>query len=94
MKPYEESLESYFQQNPPPSIAEAPAKIEEQTGIKRSPTQVRAFLQRLGLKRPKVGTVPGHALDPDKQAEQEEFKTKDLEPRLEESKQGKRYFFL
>lgn len=42
------------------------------------------------MKCRKVGYVPGRAADPDKQAEQETFKTPELEPRLAEAQAGKR----
>jgi transposase len=40
------SLEAYFQEHPPASIKQAQSAIEELTGIKRSPTQVTAFLKK------------------------------------------------
>jgi transposase len=40
------SLEAYFRENPPASIKEAQSEIEALTGIKRSETQVRAFLKK------------------------------------------------
>lgn len=43
------TLEAYFRQSPPTSIREAAAKIEELTGIKRCPTQVRQFLKSIGI---------------------------------------------
>lgn len=49
------SLEEYFKENPPMSVAEASHRIEELTGIKRSPTQVRSFMKRIGMKRLKTG---------------------------------------
>ncbi len=39
LKQHRTSLEDYFHQNPPATINEAVTKIEELTGIKRSPTQ-------------------------------------------------------
>lgn len=84
------SLEAYFKAHPPRSTAEAQAAIEELTGLKRSPTQVQAFMKRLGLKCRKVGFVPGPATDPDKQAEQESFRVNQLEPRLQEAQAGER----
>jgi hypothetical protein len=60
------------------------------TGIKRSPPQVRKFLQSLGMKCLKVGSLPSKA-DPD---EQEDYKEKKLEPRLNEAKEGKRAVFF
>lgn len=84
------TLETYFKEHPPRTVAEAQQAIQEQTGLQRCPTQIQAFLKRLGMKCRKVGYVPGRAANPDKQAEQETFKTQQLEPRLAEAKTGKR----
>lgn len=84
------TLETYFKEHPPRTVTEAQQAIQEQTGIQRSPTQIQAFLKRLGMKCRKVGYVPGRAANPDKQTEQETFKTQELEPRLSEAKVGKR----
>ncbi|QSV61867.1 MAG: hypothetical protein HEQ26_02950 [Dolichospermum sp. DL01] len=54
-------IKEYFEKNPPMSIKEAAKKIEELTGIKRSENQVRLFIKRIGMKRLKVGYVPGNA---------------------------------
>lgn len=83
---YRDTLENHFREHPVASIGEAIAVIEELTGIRRKPTQVRKFLKSLGIKRVKVGSMPSKA-DPD---EQEKFKKEKLEPRLEEAKAGKR----
>lgn len=84
------TLEAYFKEHPPRTVAEARQAIKDQTGIERSPTQIQAFMKRIGMKYCKVGYVPGHAANPDKQAEQETFTTQELEPRLAEAKAGKR----
>jgi transposase len=55
------TLEAYFAQHPPATVAEAAAKIEALTGIARKPTQVRQFLKTLGLKPLKVGMIPAKA---------------------------------
>jgi transposase len=88
------SLEAHFQTHPPKTIAEAQAKIKELTDIERSPTQVAAFLKRLGMQRRKVGFVPGKGGTPEKIAEQETFREEVLEPLLESAKQGKQALFL
>ena len=44
------SLEAYFKEHLPRTTAEAQAAIEKLTGIKRSPTQIRAFMKRIGMK--------------------------------------------
>ncbi|WP_149989978.1 winged helix-turn-helix domain-containing protein, partial [Microcystis aeruginosa] len=67
-----ETLKKYFDKNPPATINEAVYRIEELTGIKRSPTQVRKFLKSMGMKCLKVGSLPSKA-DPD---EQEDYKEK------------------
>lgn len=41
------ALEDYFLENPPRSAREAQAVIEQQTGVRRSLTQVRAFLKKV-----------------------------------------------
>jgi transposase len=84
------TLKEYFQLNPPASINEAVNKIENLTGIKRSPTQVRKFLKSMGMRCLKVGSLPSKAdLD-----EQEKYKKEKLEPRLKEAEEGKRAVFF
>jgi transposase len=69
---YKETIEEEMRKNPPASINQASMKIEELTGIKRSPTQVSVFLKKIGMKCRKVGVIPSKA-DPDVQ---EAFKKK------------------
>ena len=87
---HQTSLEAYFREHPPGSVKEAAAKIEELTGIKRSPNRGRIFMRRLGMGRYKVGTIPAKA-EVEKQAT---FKKEALEPRLAEARAGKRAIFL
>jgi transposase len=47
LESHRECLEESFRQNPPHTVAEACQRIEELTGLKRGPTQVRQFLKRL-----------------------------------------------
>ncbi len=88
------TLEAHFRAHPPRTVAEAQATIEQLTGIRRSPTQIRAFLKRIGMQVRKVGTMPGRAHEPLKQQEQDTFQHTELEPRLQEVRQGKRTLFL
>jgi len=46
---------------PPATISEAVAKIEEITGIKRGLTQTAKFLKKIGMKLRKVGSIPANA---------------------------------
>ena len=90
------SLEEYFTIHPPHSVKEAQDVIEKLTGIRRGETQVRHFLHRLGLKPRKVAALP---IPPKSTLEehvknQAEFRTNELEPRLEEARQGLRLVFF
>jgi transposase len=44
---HKDSLEESFRKNPPHTVAEARQRIQDETGITRGLTQVRAFLKRL-----------------------------------------------
>lgn len=89
-----QTIETYFQEHPPRKLGEAQAKIEELTGIKRNPTQIRAFLHRIGMRCRKVGFVPGKRADPDKIEEPENFRQQKLEPLLKEAKAGQKAVFF
>lgn len=91
---HQSTVEAEFRAHPPRTVAQAQATIERLTGIRRSPTQIRAFLKRLGLQVRKVAALPGRALDPVKQLEQDTFEQAELEPRLDEVCAGKRTLFL
>ena len=56
---HRESLEAEFRACPPHTSAEAAARIEALTGVRRRPTQVREFLRRtLGLSWRRVAALP------------------------------------
>ena len=59
LNPYADMLKAHFKLNPPRTSVEAQAEIERLTGIKRSPTQIKAFLKRIGLRSRKEGYVLG-----------------------------------
>jgi len=90
LEAHKESLEQHFRQFPVMSIAHAQSEIEKLTGIKRSPTQIRLFLLKLGIRRRKVGSIPAKA-DLERQAE---FLALELEPRLQAAQNGQRQIFL
>jgi len=87
------TLKEYFEKNPPSTVKQAQAAIEKLTGIRRGYSQVRAFLKRLGLRRRKVGTIPGH-VDDAKKKEQREFLDEKLNPRLDDAEAGRRKLFF
>jgi len=85
-----DTLENYFREHPVSSVKEAMDKIEDLTGLHRSENRVREFLKRIGMKKRKVGMIPAKA-DPEKQ---EQFIEQQLNPRLEEAKNGERTVFF
>jgi len=90
LESHKTSIEEHLREHPPASIPEAVHKMEQLTGIRRSPTQAHKFLKSIGMSRRKVGMVPSKAnLD-----EQEAFKKEKLEPRLEEAQSGQRAVFF
>jgi transposase len=87
LEAHRDSLREEFDQRPPRSVHEAQHRIHQLTGLQRSPSQVRAYLQRLGLKYRKVAPIPAKA-NPEVQ---EQFLTDQLEPVLKEAKAGQRH---
>src|SRR5262245_24785729 len=91
------SLEEYFLKHPVRSAKQARAVIEQRTGIRRGLSQVRHFLKdRLGLRWRKVGAIP---VPPKKTIEehareQVAFVRKELEPRLEQARRGRRQVYF
>jgi len=87
---FRDSLEEEFRQRPPHSTNEAIQRIETMTGIRRSPTRVKAFMKRMGLKYRKIGHIPAKA-NPQKQAE---WLKDTLEPHLAKAQQGLCHVFF
>jgi transposase len=93
LRSHQQSLEEYFRQHPPATSAEAQNAIEKLTGVHRSPTQVREFLHRLGMKHRKTGFVPGRADTPEKQAEQAAYVKKTSPPDWRKPRRAGGWFF-
>jgi len=55
---YAQQIRASFAGQPVATIAEACARVECLTGLRREPTQVRQFLKGLGLKWQRVRVVP------------------------------------
>ena len=68
MKQYQESLESYFGEHPPKTLAHAAVTITELTRIVRSREQVRHFLKSMGMSCRRVGVISAKA-NPEAQEE-------------------------
>jgi len=84
------TLQEHFEQHPPATVKAAMHDIETLTGIKRSETQVRHFMKKIGLKCRKIGMLPAKA-DP---AAQAGYLTTEMEPRLAEAQAGQRAVFF
>lgn len=66
LESYKLIIEESFKKEPVYTIKEAQHRIEKLTGLRRSHTQIRKFLKKIGLKCRKMGYVPSKA-DPEKQ---------------------------
>jgi transposase len=85
LEKHADSLLQSFRERPPLSCNEAVARIKKMTGIGRSPTQVRAFMQRHGLRYLKMGHIPAKADG----VRQREWVEKELKPVIRQAKEGK-----
>lgn len=82
---HEQSIMKSLTDHPPMSVNEAKARIEELTGISRSPSQVRAFMKRHGLRYLQTGHIPAKA----DTAKQQAWVKEKLEPVIQEAQDGK-----
>jgi len=87
---YSHIILPYFDENPIQSINQAVTVIEELTGIKRSPTQVREFLKRHDYKWRKMGQIPGKA----NVKEQQNWLDNTLSPYIEKAQMGLLHLFF
>lgn len=55
---HRDAIRTAFEQQPVSTIAEACERIHQLTGVRRGQTQVRRFLQELGLKWQRVRAIP------------------------------------
>lgn len=91
LHPFSGLIKKEFEENPVSTIQEAKQRIKELTNLERSPTQIRLFLKKLGLKYLKTGNIPGGEKgNSDKKKERAEWLENELQPRLHEAKAGKR----
>ena len=90
LEPFKSVIIAHFQVHPFVCINHARAEIETLTSVSLSPTQIREFLVKLGIKRRKVGQIPAKA-DLEKQAQ---FLDNELQPRLEEAEKGTHQVFF
>lgn len=79
-----------FAETPPMNAGEAKSRIETLTGISLSPSQVRAFMKRHGLRYMKTGHIPAKA-DPQ---QQQQWVQSTLYPAIQEAQNGKCHLLL
>lgn len=88
---YSDLIRDEFEKKPPASIREARHQIKLLTGIKRSETQVRKFLKKLGMKLMKPGLVPmgkNESSIEEKVKTQKKYVDEQLSPVLKDAKKG------
>ena len=91
LEPYTEQLKKLFKKQLPHTVNQAIEMIDKETGIQLKPSACRVFLKKMGMKCRRCGVVPGKAMEDDKQRQaQQEFHDNQLQPILDEAKQGKR----
>lgn len=91
LEPYTEQLKELFKKQVPHTVNQAIEMIDKETGIRLKPSACREFLKKMGMKCRRCGVVPGKAMDDEKQRQaQQEFHDQQLQPILDEAKQGKR----
>jgi transposase len=96
MAAFADIIRASFEEQPARTIAEACDRIEKLTGIRRSPTQVRKFLQDLGLKWQRIRAIP---VPPKKTLaehvqDQAEFLDNKLKPVLDAAQAGQGHVFF
>jgi transposase len=79
---HKQSLLEYFMEHPPLNSTEALHRIKTMTGIQRSPTQIRRWMSKHGLKYLKAGQIPAKA----DRIKQEQFVNEQLAPLIEQAK--------
>ena len=90
LKQHETAIKTDLDQSPVQTIKEAAARIEKISGLKRSPTQIRAFVKQMGFKPYKLGHIPGKA---DPQAQQA-FLDDQLNPLIQKALKGEVHLFF
>jgi transposase len=84
LEQYAGSIKKDFMGHPPRSIGEAVLKIEEATGIKRSPVRMWTWMKRHGFKFLKTGPIPAKAND----KKQKKWVNEKLKPAIQAAQDG------
>lgn len=81
LEKHTDSILKSFTEQPPMSVNEAKARIEDLTTISRSPSQVRSFMKRHGLRYLQTGHIPAKA----DTIKQQQWVKEKLEPAIKEA---------
>lgn len=73
LRQFSGNIEQMFKHTPPVNSKQAQEMIEQETGIRRSPTQIREFMKSIGMRFRKIGSFPKGAETEIKQQEQQDF---------------------
>jgi transposase len=91
LEPHNERLRTLFEKQPPHTVNHAIEMIFEATEVRLKHSACQTFLKKMGLKCRRCGLVPGKAMEDEKQRQaQQVFHDQELQPLLDEAKQGKR----
>jgi transposase len=90
LEEYSDLILSHLDKYPVQSVNQAVVVIEDLTGIKRCPTQIRQFLIRHDYKWRKMGQIPGKA----NVEKQREWLENTLEPYIEQARKGLCHLFF
>lgn len=84
------TIKEDFTRHPPRSIGEAMLKIEQSTGVKRSPVRVWAWMKRHGFRFLKTGHIPAKADD----MKQKQWVNKKLKPAIKAARDGRSHLLF
>lgn len=85
LEKYSKGILDSFTQQPPMTVNEAKARIEAITKISRSPSQVRSFMKRHGLRYLQMGHIPAKA----DTVKQQQWVKEVLDPAIKQAQKGK-----
>jgi transposase len=90
LQSFDTEIKKYFEKNPPTTITQACHDVKKLTGISIKNTQMKNYLKNLGMKCRKVNSIPAKV----NTVAQKEFHDKQLQPKLDEAKEGKRAVYF
>lgn len=90
LQSFDTEIKKHFEKNPPTTITQACYEVNKLTGISIKNTQMKNYLKNVGMKCRKVNSIPAKA----NTVMQKEFHDKQLQPKLDEAKEGKRAVYF